>query len=250
MTAPAVIPNRTFAGLFDLSTDGPTNDHGVCPGSEYIGGYGGVGWYQYYTDAKTGEVYSVRCTDGVNGGRGPRSDANEEWLTRCYYEVISRCHREAKLGKTEIRISRNERAVMHGMTHDRWLASAPGLMDGVQSKEGLDGGFVGHSHGVPVICDLEKEDEFPPRIGEQTVKDALKFTGVRHTNADKDEIFIGDYQTPIMSHNIPWKTLRLGPSARDSRGRLTSDRHVPLFIQKSELDEAVEALQKWEARQL
>ncbi len=247
MTVSSEIPNRPFAGVFDLPTSGPSKEHGVDPGSDYIGGYGGVGWYQYYIDSQTGETYSVRCTDGVNGGRGPYSESDQQWRHRCYWAIIQRSRREATSGKSEIRISRNERAIMQDVTHRFWLESGPDKRDGVQSEEGLNGGFVGHCYGVPVICDLEKEDVFPPKIGEEAVKQALTFaTQVRHMHGKEGEVFIGDFETPIIRSDFQWKTLRLGPSVRDSRGRLTNDRRVPLFIQKTELDEAVEALRKWE----
>jgi len=248
MATATEVLTRGHAGVFDLRTEGPSENRGCCPGSEYIGGSGGVSWYEYFVDSKTGETYRVSCWDGVEGGKSAHSERDEEWLGRCFAEVVTRCHQEADSGKTEIRISRNERAVMQGKVHKLWLESAPGKFDGEQSTEGLSGGFVGYSHGVPVICDLEKEDLFPPRIGERAVKDALA-SAERHPShpyAQQDEVFIGDRQIPVMSDSIPWKTKRLGPSSRGTHGRL--GRHVPIFIKKSELDEAVEALRKWEAR--
>jgi hypothetical protein len=50
---------------------------------------------------------------------------------------------------------------MRRFTHYMWLESASGANDGQDSKEGLEGGLVGHCHGVPVICDLSQKDDLP-----------------------------------------------------------------------------------------
>ena len=156
-------PRRTFAGVFDLRVEGDENAHGVGQSNDAIGGFYGVGWYEYFKDAETGQVYRVHCSDGVNGGKGAHSDTDENWLNAIHYAIVARCHKEAKSGATEIRISRNERVVMQGFDHRFWLKSSEGACDGQQSNDGLEGGLVGHCLGVPVICDMDQEDNFSPR---------------------------------------------------------------------------------------
>jgi hypothetical protein len=157
------IPQRHIAGLFDLRVTGPDDVHGSGPSSDAIGGFYGIGWWSYFKDATTGEVYGVHCTDGVNGGHGPYSHKDEVYRSSCYRVLLSRFRSASKNGASEIRISRNERVLMNGWTQARFLESAEGLHDGKDSQEGLEGGFVGHFHGLPVICDLTLQDNLPPR---------------------------------------------------------------------------------------
>jgi len=156
------ISSRHRAGMFDLPIKGDPNTHGVDSSPEAIGGYYGVGWYEYFVDAKTREVYRVHCSDGVNGGNGAYTNEDERWRSAIYYDVIRRCHEAAKSGATEICISRNERICMEKFVHAVWLESEEGQHDGKQSVDGIEGGFVGHCHGVPLICDLDQKDDFPP----------------------------------------------------------------------------------------
>jgi len=160
-TSTQEVPSRARAGIFDLRvSSGET--HGVSPSPDAIGGFYGIGWQEYYQDAETGEMFSVHCSDGVDGGNGPYSEEDEA-LRSAYHDAIeTRCHEEADSGAKEIRISKNERALMQGFTHVRWLESADGLCDGEQSGFGTEGGFVGNCHGVPIICDLSAKDQPPP----------------------------------------------------------------------------------------
>lgn len=164
-TANAVeVPSRGYANVFDLRVKGDEKTHGVGPGSQYIGGYSGMGWYNFFVDHKTGEKYKVHCWDGVNGGKDAYSDKDEEWRHKCYEAIIARTHAETKTGQTVVCISRNEWVVMQGFIHCTWLESEEGKRDGEQSKEdALNGGFVGMCRGIPVVCDLKREDMLPPR---------------------------------------------------------------------------------------
>jgi len=156
-------PLRRWAGVFDFPVEGENTTHGVDPSSDAIEGYYGLGWHEYFRDARTGEVYRVRCSDGVNGGKGAYSDDDARWRNAIYNAIVARCHEAARDGATEIRISRNERAVMQGFTHAVWLESSERAADGKQSNDGLEGGLVGHCLGVPVVCDLDLKDNLPPQ---------------------------------------------------------------------------------------
>ena len=151
MTTVAVksVPSRSIAGLVDLPVEGPKEEGG--------GGSYGITWWDYFKDAKTNEIYRVRCSESEHGGHGPYSSKDEGLRQDCYYALLERFHTSAAEGKTEILISRNERAVMQGHTHSALLEEADGTY-GKQSNDGLEGGLVGHYHGIPVICDLELQD--------------------------------------------------------------------------------------------
>ncbi len=156
LVAPEV-PFRNLAGLFDLPIEGPSEIGQGAHSPEAIGGSYSMEWSQYYKDAKTGETYRVRCSDGVYGGHGAYSSKDEKIRQDCYYALVERFTKSAEEGKTEILISKNERAVMQGHTHAFLLEEADGTY-GKQSNEGLEGGLVGHFHGIPVICDLQLQD--------------------------------------------------------------------------------------------
>ena len=72
------IPQRTWADPRDESVPGDSETFGVRPSPDAIGGYYGIGWHEFFRDRNTGEVYKVRCTDGVYGGRGPYPPSREE----------------------------------------------------------------------------------------------------------------------------------------------------------------------------
>lgn len=156
------IPSRRVAGIFDLPVSGPKEVWGVDHSPDAIGGSYGVGWWEYFEDAKTSETYRVRCTDGVNGGNSAYTEKDEKVRQACYYGLVKRFRVAAKDREFEIRISRNERSVMQGFTHAALLEEKDGMNNGKQSNEGLEGGLVGHFHGIPVICDLEIEDHVLP----------------------------------------------------------------------------------------
>ncbi len=165
MTTAAVptINFRNCAGLVDLRIEGSTEIGQGSHSPEAIGGSYSMEWTEYYKDAKTGEVYKVRCSDGVYGGHNAHLSKDEALRSKCYYALLERFQASAREGKTEILISRNERVVMNGHTHACLLESAAGKNDGKQSEDGIEGGLVGHYHGIPVICDLELQDLALPR---------------------------------------------------------------------------------------
>lgn len=164
-TATAVqIPSRNYADVFDLQVEGDEKTHGVGAGADYIGGYSGIGWYQYFIDRNTGEKYKVHCSDGVNGGKDAYTYKDTKWRHDCYSAIIERTHAETKTGQTVVYISRNEWVIMRGFMHRVWLESEEGKHDGEQSNENaLLGGFVGMCRGIPVVCDLNRGDMLPPR---------------------------------------------------------------------------------------
>ncbi len=147
-----------YAGIFDLRVDGPANERAEDFSPDAISGAFAMGWDEYFRDTTTGEIYCVHASDGVNGGKSIYTPADERRRELYYRSIIERTHGQAARGAGEILISRNERALMQGFIHSGWLDEAS---DGKQSKDGLEGGLVGHCHGVPVICDLVRADELP-----------------------------------------------------------------------------------------
>lgn len=72
------IPQRTWANRDheELHIDDSYTGHDPSP--DAIGGFYGIAWWAVFKD-EDGNVYKVRCTDGVNGGRGPfQEDLKEE----------------------------------------------------------------------------------------------------------------------------------------------------------------------------
>lgn len=59
------LPQRRWATRGDEAVPGDPCDAGHHASSEAIGGYYGMAWCECFKDAVTGEVYSVRCFDGV-----------------------------------------------------------------------------------------------------------------------------------------------------------------------------------------
>lgn len=137
-------PSRINASLFDLPIKGP-DEHG--------GGETSIWWMDYFKDATTGEIYKVRCTDGVNSGRGAYSREDEAYWEKCHTAILNRFKTATQNGDLEIRISRNERVLV-------WQA---GIIASKDSECCLEGGLVGRFHGIPVICDLNLADNLPIR---------------------------------------------------------------------------------------
>lgn len=164
MAVEVEIPSRHRADVFDLRVEGDGKTHGVGAGSEYIGGYSGMGWYEYFIDRNTGEKYKVHCSDGVDGGNDAHTYKDRQWMHDSYLAIIERTHAETKTGQTAVYVSRNEWVIMRGFIHCVWLESEEGKHDGEQSKENvIEGGLIGVSHGIPVICDPKREDMLPTR---------------------------------------------------------------------------------------
>jgi hypothetical protein len=152
------IPSRHRAHIFDLQVEGPPKDHGVDASPDAIGGYFGCGWYEYFRDHVTGEIYQVHCSDGVYGGNDSHTPDDEILRTYCHYELFKRFVAAAASGSAEIRISLHERIIVQSKTHSCLLETAEGKGDGKQSKDGLEGGLFGHFRGIPVICDPTLKD--------------------------------------------------------------------------------------------
>jgi hypothetical protein len=157
------LPTRSHAGVFDIRMPSPSETHGLNPCSEAIGGYFSMGWYEHFQDAETGELYSVHCWDGVNGGKLAHSWADEEWLQQCYHALLSEFREAERTGAPLIRISRHERTIMLNFTQAILLESSERKADGPETRDGLEGGQVGRFHGIPVICDLTVDDHLPKR---------------------------------------------------------------------------------------
>ena len=144
---------REFAGPFDLRVSGPTEEAGHDYSRNAIGGAYGLAWWEYFKDAQTCEVYRVRCHDGVNSSKSAYSINDDKVRRVCFDGLFVRFRQAESAGATQIVISRNERAVMCGFTCAWLLESVEGKHDGRESQDGLEGGLVGHFHGIPVICD-------------------------------------------------------------------------------------------------
>ena len=155
--------SRHYAHVLDIQIPGPEDRHGVDPSPDAIGGYYGIGWYSYFRDRNTGEIYKVHESDGVNGGKGAYRDTGEKWRHDIYHNVlIPRFRKVAADDGTEITISRNERVAIQGFIHAVLLESEKGNADGKQSDAGLEGGLVGHYHGIPVMCDVNQDEVLAP----------------------------------------------------------------------------------------
>jgi len=156
--------SRTYAGPFDITIEFDTGTHGVGASPDAIGGYYGLGWEEYFRDAKTGELYKVHCSDGEYGGKSAHRDSDLVWLQRCYEAIVARTHELAAAGVAEICISVNELRVMGVHTHCHWLESAPKKADGKRVDVSAESGVIGYCRGVPVIVDPNKDDELPHRL--------------------------------------------------------------------------------------
>jgi len=158
------VSTRRYAHPFDRPVRGDASTHGVDPSSDAIGGYYGVGWYEYFIDHKTGERFRVHCSDGVNSGKAAHPDSVLPWMQEMMNAILARTIEEAKAGAREIRISTPEWNIMLGHVHEGWLDLKPGQKypDG---DRGLDEGCIGHCRGVPVIVDPRRENPLgdPPK---------------------------------------------------------------------------------------
>ncbi|MBU1034439.1 hypothetical protein KKF59_03105 [Patescibacteria group bacterium] len=154
------LPHRGYAGIFDRYIPAPADTHGVHASSDAIGGYYGIGWTEVYRDFESGELYRVRCSDGVYGGKGSYKDADEEYLERLYHHIVARTKAEA--GADRILLSPREWSVMLNRTHAYWLDLKDGqrFADGDRSK---DEGVIGSIKGIPVVVDATCSDNLPSR---------------------------------------------------------------------------------------
>lgn len=158
------ISSRQYAHPLDKRRrDFDSETHGVGRSSDAIDGYYGIGWYEYFEDRNSGEVYQVHCSDGVYGGKGDHSDEDERWIEEGYRNIMKRTQAEASECAAEVRLSRNEWVLMQKRTHSIWLDPQDGEEFARQADCSIEYGLIGHIQGVPVIVDLDKEDELPPR---------------------------------------------------------------------------------------
>ncbi len=151
------VPVRRYAHPFDRPVEGNKSSHGVDPSPDAIGGYYGMGWYEYFVDHKTGERFRVHCSDGVNGGKGTHPDSVMPWMQHQMDDILARTIEEARAGASEIRISTPEWNIMLGRVHHGWIDLKPDQKypDGDRT---LDEGQIGTCHGVPVIVDPKMEN--------------------------------------------------------------------------------------------
>ncbi len=157
------LEGRGRAGLTDRPIDHKSEHHGVGRGSEYIGGYSGIGWYEVYRDRNTGVLYKVHCFDGVNGGNSAHSREVEEHIEQLYAQIKERTKAAAADAAAAIVLSTGEWHIMLKRTFAYWLDNMPGEQykttgDG---NRHLDEGQIGTINGIPVIVDPKREWTIP-----------------------------------------------------------------------------------------
>ena len=162
MTQTNKVPFRTYAHVFDRPMK-ESEAHGCDPSPDAIGGCFGIGWTEFFRDHRTGEVFGVSCSDGVNGGKSSHSDEDLMFRQECFKHIEQRTHQQVADDAKEIRISSHEWNLMMGFTHISWFESKDGARDGQQADRAIREGLIGHCCGIPVIVDLEKADDLPPR---------------------------------------------------------------------------------------
>ena len=148
--------HRHYAHPLDKTVDGPAEEHGVGPNRNAIGGCEGIGWYEYFEDRQTREVYRVHCSDGVNGGKDPHSPQATRWLNEQYRFIIDRTQKEARSGQHEIvKISNDEWSIMSRFTHAAWFDPEPYKKYAKDADKNLKKGKIGTINGVPIVIDPE-----------------------------------------------------------------------------------------------
>ena len=164
---------RRYAHPLDKPIKGDQSTHGVSPSSDAIGGYYGMGWYEYFQDRNTSEQYQVSCHDGVYSSKEAFTWEDCSWRDRCRQSIFRRTSNEVENGAVEVRISTNEWSLMKGFAHTDWLDDVfrdtvysetpyPGQKQ-VRADWSIESGAIGHHKGVPVVVDPTKEDDLPPR---------------------------------------------------------------------------------------
>ena len=149
------VPVRISAGVFDLNIPSPSQkdeSFGVGASPDAIGGYYGVGWYEYFRDSKTGEIYKVSCSDGVNGGHGPYSRRDEEWLEAAENHILDRCRNWMRVGGKAAEVSPNEATILRKQAPRCWEICEDGLMQGKS-----------YLAGITVVVDSTRTDDLPSR---------------------------------------------------------------------------------------
>ena len=154
------LERRRFAHPFDHAVEykSPTSGHDHSP--EAIGGCFGIQWEEVFRDRKNGELYAVTCYDGVNRSKDARNPVNEEWVQDAQERVIRRTKGEAHGSATQIRLSREEWAIMSGRMFHDWFDLLPGEQHktvGDANRFKLEG-YVGAIMSVPVVVDSTFEN--------------------------------------------------------------------------------------------
>ncbi len=157
------LPSCRFAHPFDrrVKVDGDEQTHGVDASPDAIGGHYGMGWYEAFRCHKTGQIYKVHCSDGVNGGKSAHNGRDLKWLEVMRDRIISRT-RNQRIGP--IKISVHEWAIMLHFSFSSWLDLLPGeeFKTVGDSNRHLDEGLIGTINGVDVVVDPGFKDDLPP----------------------------------------------------------------------------------------
>ena len=162
------LTTRQFAHPFDrpirIANDNET--HGVGRNSDAVGGYNRIGWYETFQDRKTGELYRVHCSDGingVNGGKSAHEDCDLGWMESRQRDIIYRTTQTAKQSHEPIQMSSAEWALMLNRIFVGWLDNIPNekFRTVGDSNRHLDNGQIGTINGVPVIVIPSLEDCLP-----------------------------------------------------------------------------------------
>lgn len=144
---------RRYAHPFDRLVKGDETNHGVSPSSNAIGGYYGIGWYDYFIDHKSGEHFRVHCSDGVYGGKDAYPDHVLKWMEKQYQAIKKRTIAEVEAGAVEVRIATPEWHIMLTRVHVGWL-DGPDVPNGCEYRL-INEGRIGTCRGVPVIVDTK-----------------------------------------------------------------------------------------------
>ncbi len=158
------LPSRTYAHPFDFPVKESSGTHGVEPDSNAIGGYRGIGWYSVFRDGKTGEIFHVRCSDGVDGGKSAHCRTDEAWMQQQYYAITKRTKEEAGRN-SQIKLSPQEWAVTLNYIFYGWLDKVEG--DNKYATIGdnnrhLTSGQIGTINNIPVIVDPNQQNPMGP----------------------------------------------------------------------------------------
>lgn len=157
------LPTRRYAHPFDrpIKIEGNTETHGVDASPDAIGGCYGMGWREAFRCHKTGEIYSVHCSDGVNHSKSSHSDRDFRWMEEMRERIVNgtRCQ-----SSKPIMLSSREWAVMLNFGFSDWLDLLPGeeYKTVGDSNRHLDEGQIGTIRSVPVVVDPKISDKLPP----------------------------------------------------------------------------------------
>lgn len=163
MTDIMTLPLRQYAGLTDRPVEMKSETHGVDASPDAIGGYYGIGWHEAFRDRRTGELFRVFCSDGVNGGKVSRSDRDLAHAGQCYRAIRKRTTAQAEAGVRVIELSTGEWNIALGHTFSYWLDGVPGEKYSTvgDANRHLDEGQIGTISGIPVVVNPSKRDDLP-----------------------------------------------------------------------------------------